>query len=169
MKDAPSGFAVKLANRIERRRFLRLSSQAAFIGAAGLAAGAGLDLVRSPKAYANPCGVRTNVPGLGCPSGGKYGYAPCGPSPCCDHYGSGPCNCANPAVPTGGCKSTGYCKGAGFYYSGTNCWACGVHYGGALWVTTCCDCEYKSAYYNTCKPSSGKYFGRCIAWWTDSP
>jgi hypothetical protein len=166
MTEKPANIAVRLASRIERRRFLRLASQATFVAVAGIAVGEGLGAINPPKAYANPCGNKSNKAGLACPNGGEYGYAPCGPSPCCAHY-SGGCNCAGSSP--GSCKTSGYCAGDGYYYSGTNCWSCAVSYAGQEFITTCCDCSYKSAYYDTCKPSSGYYAGRCISWWTGSP
>jgi hypothetical protein len=167
MAEKTTGLAVKIAEGIERRRFMRRAAQTAFFLAAGVTVGGGLDLFGASKAYANPCGKKSNVPGLGCPKGGAtsvYGYAPCGPSPCCDYYGSGPCNCANASHP-GLCLSSGRCAGDGYYYANSNCWTCGVNIQGNEWLTTCCDCEYKDKYKTDCKPSKGYYAGRCISWY----
>lgn len=168
MTEQPVRLAVKLASRIERRRFLRHSAQAAFIGVAGLAAGGGLQLLHTPKSYANTCGKPGNKPGLSCPNKGTFGDAPCGPSPCCSYYGSGACNCESSP---GSCKSNATCAGKGHEVYSTACWSCGVHVAGSEFITTCCDCHYTAAGGPKCNPHKGPYYNnRCISWYiTETP
>jgi hypothetical protein len=161
MTERPARFAVKLATGIERRRFMRHSAQAAFIGIAGLAAGTGLQLWHPPKAFAAAC---DGPKGLGCPSGTYYGPHPCGPSPCCNWWGSNRCNCESSP---GKCKShatDSYCNGIGMEVYGTGCWGCAVIVSGCLFTTTCCDCHYSSTGGPACNPGSGYYAKRCISW-----
>jgi hypothetical protein len=178
MSEMPERLAESIARRIERRRFIRRSAAAVFSTVVGVAAGGGLEVLTATKALANPCGKSSNKPGPGCPVGGAnsiYGYAPCGPSPCCSWYGSSNCNCE--AADAGNCKSkganNGYCEGDGRYYSATNCWSCSVGLNGYIYTTTCCDCGINSAHKSVCQPPSGSsgggyYANRCVSWYLTS-
>jgi len=161
--QAPLGnrVAEAVASTIDRRQFLRRMAKVTFFAASVAAAGGGLVLLDTEQAGANPCGKSSNVPGAGCPNGGPYGYAPCGPSPCCSSLGKG-CNCD---LGNGACSSSGHCSGAQFdIYHPVNCWSCSTYSAcgnaGCLceFTTTCCDCGVDSRY---CASSSG----RCVAWY----
>jgi hypothetical protein len=67
MSELPERFAERLAEKIERRRFIRRSSKVVFGTVAALAAGGGLEVLKAPKALANELliGVR-HLQGLGC-------------------------------------------------------------------------------------------------------
>jgi hypothetical protein len=165
--EQPGQFALRVASHIERRRFLRRSAQAAFVGVAGLAAGGGLTLFRAPSAYANACGTSASNkcgnangwPGPGCPT--VAGFAPCGPSPCCSYYGSGKCNCQSTP---GNCKSNGTCEGKTTEVYSTGCWSCGYHVSGTTFVYTCCDCHYTTSAAGGCSRSAFCYYAnRCVS------
>jgi len=165
MSEFHERIAERLAEKMERRRFIRRSSKVVFGTVAALAAGGGLQVLSSPKAFANECSARSGA-GPGCST--FNGYAPCGPSPCCSWYNSHDnknCNCASGA---GSCKSkgsnSGYCEGNGYFYSGSNCWGCSYNIGGCDVVITCCDCAINSSHSSTCKAGLGYYANRCITW-----
>lgn len=165
MSELPERFAERLAEKIERRRFIRRSSKVVFGTVAALAAGGGLQVLSAPKALANECSATTGA-GPGC---SKFaGHAPCGPSPCCTWYNSHDnknCNCQSGA---GTCKgsgaNSGYCAGNGYFYSGTNCWSCTYNIGGCITVITCCDCAISSSKRSSCAAGLSYYANRCVTW-----
>jgi hypothetical protein len=161
-------WAQTLAARIDRRQFMRRASKATFATVAiGLAGGGVSTLLFQGRAYANTCSDPSSVNGAGCPSGGVYGYAPCGPSPCCGAAGrSAGCNCS---AGRGECLSgTKNCPGPEYNIydnpnlSPSNCWACpGPLYesGGLCYyqTTVCCDCGTTDC---------SDPYGRCISWYS---
>ncbi len=105
-------FAEGVAERIDRRRFFRKAARSGFMTLAVLAAGGALDALVASPARAG-CGATAN--GLGCPTGGHYGTAPCGPSRCCSYIRSGypsTCNCGSGGSCTSG---TTHCHGRAYY------------------------------------------------------
>jgi hypothetical protein len=165
MTEIPERLAEQLADRMERRRFLRRSSKIIFGMVATLAAGGGVQALTAPSAFANDCSARSSKRGPGCHS--FFGHGPCGPSPCCSHYGSSKCNCESTA---GSCKrkgaNKGYCEGDGFYYKGTNCWSCAYgHNGDCVTIVTCCDCGINPSKRSVCGAHLGYYANRCISWY----
>lgn len=166
LQELPGRLAEGLAQRIERRRLFRNSARAVFIVAAGVAAGEGLQFMKSAKAFACDCNDSTCKAGLGCPHGGSYGAHPCGPSPCCSSLKTA-CQCGTSG---GGCKSGGDCLGPGTNIYSSHCWSCTVLVNcGAVGchcpvTTTCCDCMTVAS----CKPSgyTGYWADRCISWYT---
>lgn len=157
--DATRRFAEAVASTIDRRRFLRTSAKATFFTVAVATAGGGLSVLSAKPAWANPCGNKNNVPGPGCPTGGAYGFAPCGPSPCCDNPPrSAACRCHDGA---GGCKKNdgANCRGLEFPIYGTGCWSCNTqtNLGGGCYrinTTTCCDCGTRNC---------GDPYARCVS------
>jgi len=158
MKDIdsiPERMADRLAERIERRRFLRKSTRTMFVVAAAIAAGEGFQVMKAPAAFACDCNDSGCSNGSGCPTGGIYGLHPCGPSPCCSSLRSS-CNCGSGCQCKNNASSGGNCKGHGFGVYSSGCWSCSVVISGFRYITSCCDCEVKAA----CNTP----FGRCISW-----
>lgn len=150
--------ALATAQRIDRRRFFRKSAKAGFFMFALAAAGGGIDLVGTRKAFAHvaACSGSSKV-GLGCP-GASYGY-PCGPSRCCAYIRPGypaTCNCD---AGGGNCYTNGNCAGKQYNIYSTGCWTCTYVNGSVckIYTTTCCDCGTIN-----CGDSSG----RCVAYTT---
>jgi hypothetical protein len=150
--SVPGRLAEHVAEKIERRRFLRRSARATFVVAVGLASGEGWQVFKSASAFPCDCNDSSGRchAGHGCPTGGIYGLHPCGPSPCCSSLSSS-CDCGS----SGNCKTGGNCLGRGYIYS-SGCWSCGIRIQNTLWITTCCDCNVK--------PVCGTPYGRCISW-----
>lgn len=158
MTDIGSRIAESLAERMERRQLFRRAAKMSFLTISIAAAGGGFMLLDAKRALANPCGNINNVPGNGCPNGGVYGYAPCGPSPCCSSLGNG-CNCGTSG---GGCLSGGKCLGAQYNIYSSHCWSCQTSSPcktncTCVYITTCCDCGVVS--------SCGTPSGRCVSWY----
>jgi hypothetical protein len=153
-------FAEGVAERIDRRRFFRKAARSGFITLAALAAGRALDALVASPARAG-CGATANGPG--CPTGGHYGTAPCGPSRCCSYIRSGypsTCNCGSGGSCTSG---TTHCHGRAYYYS-SGCWSCT---GPAFACkTTGCYCRLKITCCDCATSGCGDSSGRCISWYT---
>ena len=135
--------SVFLAERIERRKFLRRMSTSLFFGFTAVSTGtAGIfGFLASPAAAAGPCCVSS------C----------CGPSPCCS---TTCCNksCCDP-IGSDNCKNNGStCLGYAGTWSGTSCWSCVDQ--SSCRTTTCCDCKTnnQTGCYNPSGPN------RCICW-----
>lgn len=141
-------FSIRMAEAIDRRRFLRNMAGAAFAGATALSVGRLIN-PQAAYAYTSAC---LSPQGYGCPYG-------CGPSMCCSNGGrpSG-CNCG---TGTSCIDNGGHCLGYAGTWSGQNCWTCDYYDcdGGREehYITTCCDCKTSG-----CNDSSG----HCISYAT---
>lgn len=129
-----------VAERMERRKFIRRASTSLFAGFVAVSSGTAslVGFLASPAAAAGGC----------CPSC-------CGPSPCCN---TTCCNkgCCSPVGQNSVCSNNGVtCFGYDNTWSGTHCWAC-VN-GGT--ITTCCDCITNSQ--TNCANPAGN---RCICY-----
>jgi len=157
------GLAARVAERVDRRHFMRRVAKATFSAVALTAAGGTISVLRAAPAYAyaSACEGATDGVGAGCPSGGHYGK-PCGPSRCCGYLNGRPSGChsgSNRGCPSG----TTPCPGKAGTWSGQSCWTCtGPVYPcdgtGCVcaYITTCCDCSTSG-----CSDSSGRCISHC--------
>jgi hypothetical protein len=159
VEELSGRLAEGLAQHIERRRFFRRTARAAFIVAAGVAAGEGLQVFKAGNAFACDCNDSSCTNGRGCPTGGKFGLHPCGPSPCCAALSTS-CRCGSGG---GSCKRGGNCFGDGINIYSSHCWSCTITFAcgnpGCICrsTTTCCDCLVAA--------SCGTPYGRCISYY----
>lgn len=146
MTEQVRNFSMRVAEGIDRRRFLRRTAGSVFATASVLSIGR---LLRPAVAYGYTSYCYS--PGSGCPYG-------CGPSTCCNSR-SGGCDCSAAAA---GCKSgTTNCHGKANTWGGDACWTCEYYRctSNHLYqiITTCCDCVTSG-----CGDSSG----HCISYQT---
>lgn len=126
-------FAIRTAERLDRKRLLHRTGSSAFMGLAFYlargAGGASAHSLQPPPTVPN-C---SEPQGCGCPPH-------CGQSPCCVSGCSTLCSC-NGTTCGGGC--TGYDD-----WSGSNCWSCVDKT--ACTTTTCCDCHRTTSTHCVC-------------------
>lgn len=130
-----------LAERMERRKFIRRVSKSMFLGFVAVSSGAAsvMGFLASPAQAAGAC----------CPSC-------CGPSPCCN---TSCCNkgCCSPVGNNASCSNNGVtCFGYSGTWNGTSCWSCHDN----NWTTICCDCVTNSQ--TNCANPGG--VNRCICY-----
>jgi hypothetical protein len=132
MTEQAHKFSIRVAESIDRRRFLRRTAGSIFATATALSVGRLLNPAVA-YGYVSAC----ESPSADCPYG-------CGPSQCCNAPGrpSG-CDCSAPAA---GCKNDGMnCHGKAGTWNGTSCWTCDyyscVSHHQYHIITTCCDCS----------------------------
>jgi hypothetical protein len=143
MGPKPLPGSVFLAERIERRKFLRRSAKTLFFGFMATSTGTAglLGFLADPAAATGQC----------CP------YSCCGPSACCD---TSCCSkpCCSP-VGTDNCANNGStCFGYSNTWSGQSCWSCVLT--GNCKTVTCCDCATNNQ--TGCPNPEGK--NRCICY-----
>lgn len=133
--------SIFLAERMERRRFVRSASKSIFMGLVAVSSGTAsvLTFLTSPAQAAGGC----------CPSC-------CGPSPCCGTACCGKSCCNGNSQQCINNGST--CLGYSGTWSGTSCWSC---VNGTL-TTVCCDCKTNNQ--TGCSNPSG--VNRCICSFT---
>jgi hypothetical protein len=139
---APPG-STFLAEKMERRKFIRRASTSLFMGFVAVSSGTAslMGFLASPAQAAGAC----------CP------YC-CGPSPCCN---TSCCRkgCCSPVGQDFSCSNNQVtCFGYANTWSGDACWTCisgGNH-------TICCDCRTNSQ--TNCPHPSG--INRCICWYS---
>lgn len=133
--------SVVLAEKIERRQFLRRLSGSLFYGFLGVSTGTAslFGFLANPAAAAGAC----------CPSC-------CGPSPCCN---TSCCNKPCCTVGSKNCANNGQtCLGFSGTWSGTSCWTCVDNV--QCRTTTCCDCKTNNQ--TGCSNPNG--INRCICY-----
>lgn len=158
----------RVVDVIDRRRFLRKMATTAFSTLAMLAAGAGLDLLRSRPAWASHV-TACSGNGLGCPSQ-PAANNPCGMSRCCNYIRARTprnCNCRKSGATCKTNSDSVNCYGRDTRAYTDGCWTCPGRCvsctGGCCRIqTTCCDCKTNAT--NCGDPDLGGNRGRCIAW-----
>lgn len=131
MTEQVHKISIRVAESIDRRRFLRRTVGSIFATATALSVGRWLSPAGAASGYPSACLTSGTCP---------YG---CGPSRCCNSQ-SGACDCSAPAA---GCKSgTTNCHGKdNGGWNTTNCWTCDyyrcVSHNQYHIITTCCDCS----------------------------
>ena len=124
VSPGPLPGSIYLAEKIERRKFLRRMSKSLFFGAVAVSSGTTtlFGFLADPAHATGAC----------------CNYSCCGPSLCC----STSCcskNCCSPAGSDNCTNNGSTCLGYSGTWSGLNCWSCVLS--GSCRTVTCCDCK----------------------------